>query len=237
MKRETELSRAFVDLAGALVGEGDILDFLYLLSDRTAAVLPVDAAGVLLAGDDGRLQLSAATDETGRLLKLFELHYQDGACIDAFTQRRQVIAEDLAAEVKRWPAFAPAALDAGVVAVCAVPMRMRGHCIGSLAITREHAGPFAGEDVDTAQALADVATVGVLQERRLDEAEARARQLQHALDSRVLIEQTKGALAERLGVNPERAFDLLRRYCRRNGISLREACRQAIHGELTPPVA
>ena len=144
------------------------------------------------------------------------------------------MAERLREHRGRWPMFVPEALDAGFEAVYAFPMRLRDDRIGAINMFRRESGAFGDADVDAGQALADVATIGVLSERRIRSAEQRSERLQYALDSRIVIEQAKGALAERAGLDVGEAFERIRRYARGHRVKLRDVCREVIDGRLDP---
>ena len=230
---EARLGRAFVNLADALVNGYEALDFLYLLCDRCRDVLIADAAGVMLTDEDDILQLSAASPEEPYVLELFEMQSHGGPCNDAVMMGQPVIEHDVKAAIDRWPIFAAKAVEAGVEAVYAFPLHLRDTRVGALNAFRHNSGSFQERDLYAGQALADVATIGVVQDRAIRQAHQRSEQLQIALDSRVLIEQAKGVLAERRAVDLGVAFDMLRRHARNNSVSIREVCRDVIEGDLT----
>jgi transcriptional regulator with GAF, ATPase, and Fis domain len=229
---EARLGKAFVNLADALVNGSEALGFLYLLCDRCREVLIADAAGVMISGGDGSLRLSAASSEHTHVLDLFEVQAREGPCYDAFETGRPIIEQDLEDAIERWPVFAPKALDAGIRAVYAFPLHLRDTRVGALNAFRHHSGSFEERDLHAGQALADVATIGIVQQRVIREAHQRSEQLQVALDSRVLIEQAKGVLAERRAVDIGTAFEMLRRHARNHSLSIREVCRAVIEGEI-----
>lgn len=229
--RERELLDAFVDLADTLVRDYDVAEFLYMLSERCHRVLDVDAVGVLLS-HDGRLHLTAASTEDMAELEVFEVQKDQGPCVDAFRQGTQVFDEDLSAARDRWPQFAPKALGHGHRSVCALPLRLRDERIGALNMFRRKPGPFPERDVRTAQALADVATIGILQERNVRQSTALSGQLQRALDSRVVIEQAKGVVATQQGVSMREAFEAIRRHARSNGRRLAAVSQDIVNGDL-----
>jgi transcriptional regulator with GAF, ATPase, and Fis domain len=232
---DERLVETFVELADTLVDEFDVIDFLHLLVDRSVELLDVDAAGLLLADQHGRLQLIASSNEQVRLLELFQLQNDDGPCLDAFRSGTRVSAADLSA-ADGWPRFAEAAADAGFAAVDALPMRLRKELIGALNLFRVEPGDLDGPALRTAQALVDVATIGLLQERSLRHQEILTEQLQTALNSRVVIEQAKGLVAERLGVDMEEAFAALRAYARRYGLKLSNVASNVIDGRTGTPL-
>jgi hypothetical protein len=226
------LVETFVELADTLIDDFDVIDFMHVLIDRSVELLDIDAAGLLLADQHGRLQVIASSNEHVRLLELFQLQNDEGPCLDAFANGTGVSAPDLATADDRWPRFAPAAVAAGFVAVDALPMRLRDQVIGALNLFRNHAGTLPGTALGTARALADVATIGLLQERAIRRQEVVTEQLQAALHSRVVIEQAKGLIAERLGIDMEAAFVALRGYARSHNQKLSEVAGMVIAGRI-----
>src|SRR6266487_4709085 len=224
------LSETFVELAGTMVAGCDVSDFMHVLTDRSVQLLDVSAAGLLLADPRGELRVVAASSETVRLLELFQLQNDQGPCLDCFRAGRPVSAADLGAEVQRWPRFAAAARQAGFAAVQALPMRLREQVIGALNLFRADAGAFAPGDVRVGQALADVATISLLHERNVRLSDTLNEQLQTALNSRVVIEQAKGKLAERLGLDMDQAFKLLRDSARARNLLLSELAQAFVDG-------
>jgi GAF domain-containing protein len=211
--REAMLAQAFVRLADTLASDFDIVDFLHGLSEDSVEILRAGAAGVMLADGRGGLRLIASSDERMRLLELFELQGAQGPCLDAFSSGRAVQAS--AADSRaRWPVFAPHASDAGFRFMCAVPLRVRTSVIGALNLFRGSDEPFTGAEMEIAQAMAEMAAIGLIQERALRERNLLTEQLQAALSSRVVIEQAKGMLAEYLTMTVDDAFTLLRTYAR-----------------------
>lgn len=227
------LVETFVELADTLIDDFDVIDFLTVLVDRSVELLDIDAAGLLLADQHGRLQVIASSNEHVRLLELFQLQNDEGPCLDAYATGVAVSEGDLTVVDGRWPRFAPAAVAAGFVAVDALPMRLRDQVIGALNLFQRHAGTLAGTALRTAQALVDVATIGLLQERAIRRQEIVTEQLQAALTSRVIIEQAKGLIAERLGVDMDTAFVALRGYARNNNRKLSEVAETVIAGRTT----
>jgi len=224
------LSDTFVELADTMVAEFDVIDFLHLLTDRSVALLGASAAGVVLADPRGELRVAAASSEEAGLLELFQLQNDQGPCLDCFRTGRPVTADDLTGPCQRWPRFAEAAARSGFRTVEALPMRLRDQVIGALNLFRAEPGPIGPADLRIGQALADVATIGLLHERNVRRREAVAEQLQAALNSRVVIEQAKGKLAERLSVDMDRAFNMLRDYARNTNQHLTDVARTLVEG-------
>jgi transcriptional regulator with GAF, ATPase, and Fis domain len=231
------LSETFVELTDTMVAGFDVIDFLHVLTDRSVQLLEVSAAGLLLADPRGELRVVAASSEAARLLELFQLQNDQGPCLDCFRTGRPVAAADLAAAGPRWPRFAPAARQAGFAAVQALPMRLREQVIGALNLFRADPGALAPAGIRVGQALADVATISLLHERGMRHSDILNEQLQTALNSRVIIEQAKGKLAERLGLDMDQAFALLRDRARTSNRRLSDLARAFIDGTdtLTAP--
>lgn len=204
-----QIADVFVELADTLVDDFDIIDFLHVLTERSVALLGVSAAGLLLTDERGTLQVVAASSERTRLLELFQLQTDQGPCVDCFRSGQPVSVTNLP-NAGRWPRFAAAATEVGFAAVHAVPMRLRTETVGALNFFDTEPGAMDESSLRLGQALADVATIGLLQQRAIHRRDALTEQLRAALNSRVLIEQAKGVLAERLRLSVDDAFDLLR---------------------------
>jgi hypothetical protein len=225
---DERLVDTFVELADTLIDDFDVIDFLHLLVDRCVELLDVDAAGLLLANQRGELQVIATSNEQVRLLELFQLQNDEGPCLDAFGGGTVISQPDLGAAGGRWPRFAAAATAAGFAAVDALPMRLRHELIGALNLFRTEPGELAPTALRTAEALVAVATIGLLQERSIRNQEILTEQLQTALNSRVIIEQAKGLVAERYGMDMEGAFAALRGYARSHNLKLSDVARSVI---------
>jgi transcriptional regulator with GAF, ATPase, and Fis domain len=223
--REEQLVDAFVEAADTLVDDFDVIEFLHTVAARCVQLLDVDAAGLMLADQRGELHATAASTENARLLELFELQTDAGPCLDAFRSGDPVVNADLHANQERWPRFAEAAQATGFVSVHALPLRLRATVIGALNLFCSTPGTLSHADVRAGQALADVATIGILAQRSLHQAELLATQLQQALNSRVTIEQAKGVLAERRGITLDGAFEALRAHARNNNLRLSDLAR------------
>lgn len=231
---EGKLARALVELADTVVGEFDIVDLLTRLTDRCLDVLEVAAAGIMLAGPDGELRVVASSSEQMRMLELFELQSQEGPCLDCFRSGRAVINQQLTEADNRWSRFAPEARAAGFGTVHSFPMRLRGAVIGALNLFHNEPGHMRQADVDASQALADIATIAILQLRAAHEAQVLNQQLNTALESRIVIEQAKGIIASREGLDLDASFDRLRTHARNNNIRLTDAAKAITIGELAP---
>lgn len=215
------LAQVFVEVADTLIDEFDIIEFLQLLASRTADLLDDSPVGLLLADQKGRLEFMAASDENTRMLELFQVQNQQGPCLDAYRTGTPVINANLAEATARWPLFAPRAVEAGFRSVHAFPLRLRAERIGAMNVFSANVGGRLGDaDVRVVQALADVASIGLLQERAIKRGELLTEQLQGALNSRIIIEQAKGALAQAQRITTDEAFTLIRAYARSHNLRL-----------------
>jgi GAF domain-containing protein len=234
---EVRLADVFVEMADTLVDDFDVIDFMHALAERCVQLLGVSAAGLLLTDQQGALQVVAASSERTRLLELFQLQTDQGPCVDCFRTGQPVSVTDLPA-AGLWPRFTAAAAEVGYAAVHALPMRLRDEVIGALNLFDTDPGPLAAGTLRIGQALADVATIGLLQQRAIRRRDVLTEQLQTALNSRVLIEQAKGVLAERLQVHLDEAFALLRDSARRTSRRLSDLAQAVVDGtEQLPPAA
>jgi GAF domain-containing protein len=227
------LATTFVELADSLVEDFDVIDLMVLLTERCVELLGANAAGLLLADPQGTLHLMAATSEALETVELFQIQSDEGPCRDCFHLGETVSTLNLADEGARWPSFAPVAADAGFRAAHAFPLRLRGQVLGALNLFRTEPVALSELDVATAQALADVATIAVLQSRAAEDAQVVADQLQDALNTRVSIEQAKGIVAEGLGCTTDEAFRQLRRHASHLSQRLGETSQEVIDGRVT----
>ncbi len=232
--RERALTQAFVGLADTLVSDFDVTDLLQRLVEHCVELLQVDAAGLLLTDQRGSLQLMASSTEASRLLELFQLQSDEGPCLDCFHSGQGVSVPDLEAVSDRWPRFSAAAREQGFAAVHATPLRLRDDVIGAMNLFNSQARALSEDDLNVAQTLADVATIGILQERANAHSEVVVEQLQGALHSRVIIEQAKGLLANAGALEMDEAFSRLRWTARSTQSRLADVARDLVEGRLDP---
>jgi GAF domain-containing protein len=224
------LANAFVELADTLTADYDVTELTQQLIDHSMALLPIDAAGIMLGDTEGKLQLLASSSEETRLLELLQLHADAGPCLLVYRTGEPLFVDDLRAEPERWPAFAMRSVEHGFKAVAALPLRLRDDRIGTLNLFRTTTGPMSTSDIGVAEALAAVAAIGIMHERVLAKTTLVARQLNTALETRVVIEQAKGMLAERGGLDMDDAFALLRKHARNSQRQLSELASRVVDG-------
>lgn len=233
--REHRLIDTFVRLTDTLVDEYDVVDLLQNLVDSVVDIFDASAAGILLANQHQELEVVASTSERSSFVGLLQLDAGEGPCVECFATGRPVSVSDRAEMQRRWPAFAAASVESGYASVHAIPMRLRDTTLGSLNLFRETEGELNPDDALAAQALTDVATISILQQRTLEHAALTQAQLQRALDSRVVIEQAKGFVAFTHSVDTEAAFVLLRQYARAHQERLADVARAVVERRLVLP--
>ncbi len=232
MSREKRLGEVFVELADTLVDDYDVLELLHTLCERSVELLQADAASLILADPRGVLHVMASTTEQAKLLELFVLQADEGPCLDCYSTGEQIVNVDLHEVEERWPRFRAATIAVGYRSTHALPLRLRGQVIGVLNLFCIEQATLSGSDVDLGQALCDIATVGLLQERTVRRGEVLAEQLQSALNSRILLEQAKGVLSERARISLDDAFGLMRAHARRNHLQLTTVANSLIDGTI-----
>ena len=232
--REEWLARTFVELADTLVADFDLIDFMSIVVERCAELLDSAEVGLALAATRGELRVMASSTERMRALELIEFQNDEGPCRDCLLSGEQVLNKSLDDNEARWPRFAPQARDAGFKMVHAIPLRLRADVIGAMNIFSPELRELLPEEVNLTQALADAATIGILQERAVKHGADLAGQLQGALNSRIVIEQAKGIVGERAGIDMERAFFLLRAHARNHNLRLAAVARDVISGAIRP---
>lgn len=230
--REDQLVGTFVTMADSLVDDFDVVDVLQHLVEECIALFDAAAAGILLMSPTQHLEVIVSTNERSEFVGLMQLRVGAGPCVEAVMTGQVVSVGDLDEIADRWPSFAHDARRSGFSSIHAIPMRLRNRTLGSLNLFRDRAGVLNQADAVAAQALADVATISILQQRLAEESSIAQAQLQRALDSRVVIEQAKGFLAQRRRVDMDEAFALMRAHSRDNRLRLASVAADVIHGRL-----
>lgn len=204
----------------------DLDDFLRLLVNRCVRLLEVDGASVLLL-DHG---VTASSESVARI-ELSARCHEEGPSWECCRTGEQVPVPDVAAEAQRWPRYVAEVRLAGLASALTLPLRRRAELVGALTLFRAERGEVAERGGRLARAMADAATIGILSSRALRRQETLSAQLQHALNTRVVIEQAKGVLAERLGLNMPAAFATLRSYARSHNTRVSELALSIVDGK------
>lgn len=226
--REIRIGQVFVQLADTLVSDFDVAELMSQLADACIELLEVDAAGLMLIDASGELQLVASAPDLMHDLEAFELQSEEGPCLDTIRTGKAVINVDVLQARERWPRFTAEALAAGIRSTHALPLRLRGDLIGAMNLFSRAEHHLSDGDVALGQALADVATISLLQQRPTGDQSFLAEQLQVTINTRILIEQAKGLLAERSGLHPADTYPYLRTYARNHGQTLHSVAWQVI---------
>ncbi len=232
VSREIRIGQVFVQLADTMVNDFDVAELMLQLADACLELLQVDAAGLMLVDASGGLRLVASAPDMMHDLEVFELQSDEGPCLDTIRTGKAVTNVDVHQAKERWPRFTAEALAAGIRSTHALPLRLRGDLIGAVNLFSKAEQQLSDGDVALGQALADVATIALLQQRSIRDHSILAEQLQVALNTRILIEQAKGVLAERSGLHPADTLHYLRSYARNSGQPLQSIARQVIEGQI-----
>jgi GAF domain-containing protein len=233
LTRESRLLQTFAELADTLVADYDAVDVLQRLVDTCQEVFDTGAAGILLVGSDGDLEVIASSSEASRIVETLQLGADAGPCIESFRTGAVVSVPDIADVPPDWALFRDGALSQGFASALAVPMRLRDTTIGSLNLLRTAVGELDASDLVAAQALADVATIGILHEQTVRESTELSQQLQTALNRRIVIEQAKGVVAHTHDVGMDAAFNLIRAYARSHQLSVSTVAARLVDMTLT----
>jgi GAF domain-containing protein len=232
VSREIQIAQTFVELADTMVSDFDVAELMLRLADACLELLEVDAAGLMLLDANGALRLVASAPDVMHDLEVFELQSEEGPSLDTIRTGKAVINIDVQRASERWPRFTAAALAAGIRSTHAMPLRLRGDLIGAVNLSSKVEQQLSDGDVALGQALADVATIALLQHRASRDQTILAEQLQVALNTRILVEQAKGILAERTGLHPAETFQHLRTFARTTGQPLQSVAWQVIEGRI-----
>lgn len=223
--------RVLERFAGTLVDRFELDDVMAQLGRDIADILGAAGAGIMLADDEGRLRFCSTSNPVLGALEELQIELDEGPCLLAYRSGTVILAADLRSD-DRFPKFGPRAVEAGMGAVYSFPMRLDSQIIGACNLYSDRPGKFNDEQVEVGEVLADVATSYVINARDIEQKDLLTRQLQHALDSRVLIEQAKGFVTARAGVDPIDAFELIRGYARRNQQQVRMVAYALLRGDL-----
>lgn len=234
--REARLVRVLVNMADTLVSDFDVVDLFYELVVSCTDLLDVSQAGLLLTDGNGELRVVAASSEAAGMVELLELENRGGPGKESYRTGRAVRSGDLAGSTakERWPGFAEAAVGEGYRTATAVPMRHRGQVVGALNLFATEATNLSEEDLTVAQAMADLATIAILQDRSTTGDRTLISQLRLALETRVVIEQAKGIVAHEAELSMDDAFNRIRKHARDNNQRLRDIAAAIVSGDLTP---
>jgi GAF domain-containing protein len=229
---EARIASAFLRASDSLAGGDDMMTRMQVLVEDCTAIFGVEAAGVMLADAQGHLQLFASTSVRLNLVELQQLNVGAGPCLQAFETGAVVPVADIGSSADSWPGFRAGALQQGYRAVHAIPMRVRDTVIGTLSLWSTEPGELPAPAAAIAEALAQVATVGILNERAVRQQTGVAEQLQHALDNRILVEQAKGVLSHTWSLEMDAAYEVMRQYARSRSMPVHALAASILDGSL-----
>lgn len=231
--REDQLLQTVGTLADSLVDDFDVVELLQLLVDESAKIFDASAAGILLVSPEGVLEVLVSTSERSEFVGLMQLRAGEGPCVEAVETGKTVSVTDMRDVSDRWPAFAADAARSGYASLHAIPLRVRSNTIGSLNLFRDRVGELNDKDATAARTLADIATISILQQRLVGESRLAQEQLQRALDTRVVIEQAKGFVAQQHNLSMDAAFNRIRSHARSTQTRLSAVATEITEGRLT----
>jgi GAF domain-containing protein len=239
MVDEAALMSALRLFAMRSVEDYDVGTVLDELGEQARTVLGLQGAGVTLLVREGTSQTKyiTATDPATFAVEAAQDDLEQGACIESISLGHPVTADDITDFADRWPDYTPVVLDAGFRAVAGIPMVAAGRVVGALNAYRAEPGAWSRHDVETASVFASVATAYIANAAAYRDQAALSSQLQRALDSRVLIEQAKGVLAERNGVTLQQAFEAMRAHARAQRVRVEEVATAVLSGGHDLPLA
>lgn len=231
-----DLYGTMVYLADTLVAGFDVLDLADRLVLAATELIGADAAGLMLDDQRGRLRVLLASSEETHLLELLELQTSEGPCLESIRTGQAVAVPSLAEREDEWPQFVAMAREQGITGAYAFPMTLRDTVIGAMNLFCVADRVLSPEEQQLGRVLTSLTTIGIINHRTLREREVLAEQLQGALNSRVVIEQAKGVIAERATVGIGEAFEMLRAAARSTRRPLVDVAREVASGELSPVI-
>ncbi|WP_328936904.1 GAF and ANTAR domain-containing protein [Streptomyces tauricus] len=239
MTNQQRVLEILVEAVDTLTEDFDLIEFLHRLSIRCVELLGIDAVGLMIVDQHDELQLIAASDEKTHLLELFALQHAQGPCVRCYHsgQAQLNISLTSSAATVGFGPFAARARKAGFTVTHALPMKLRNQTIGAVNLFGTRMRRLNDSDIQIGQALADVATIAILQQRTIEQIHTEKAQLQGALSSRVVIEQAKGILAERQSLSLDETFDVMRAYARPRHLRLTELAKQIIDNTFDGDIA
>jgi len=230
--REDRLLEAISALTDTLASDYDVVEVAQVLVESSASLFDIDAAGLLIAGPGGELDVLASTSEASRLIEVLQIDAEAGPCLDCFHTGQPVSVPNISTGSAKWSQFIDRARELNFQSVHAIPLRHRDIVIGTLNLLSTRTGELNEPDLRAARALADLTTLGILQDRTTREHITVQQQLEAALSSRVLIEQAKGFVSNRNRVSVDEAFTLLRNHARSHRARLADTAAQVVAREL-----
>lgn len=228
-----EVVPALSELTASLIDRHDPDTVLRLVTAACTRLLGAAATGVMLSDPRGGIRVVSASDERSRFVELLQTQVDEGPCVDCIKDEVAVTAADLAAE-DRWPAFRPAALDAGYRAVHAIPMRLDRHVVGGLNLLYLEPAALDPSQQRLGQMLADLAVLGLSQETGPARVHRLTERTLTTLNDNVQLAHAVGLVAGTLDVGVDDARNLILDHAREHGSQVRDVARALTNGEIDP---
>jgi hypothetical protein len=192
-------------------------------------IVGVNGAGVMLISGDIPRGSLCTTDEVSHLIEELQYTLGEGPCLDACQQDRVVAEPDLADPVtRRWPAFTPPALQAGVRAIFGFPLRVGTAHLGALNLYRDVPGPLTGDQHADALVVADVAARWVLEAQAGAPPDMVAEELEVGADFHFAVHNAAGIVSVQEGISVTEALIRLRAFAFSSDRLLAEVARDVI---------
>ena len=230
---QSALVRAFIRASDTLTDDYDLESSIANLIEVCLQLTPGAEASVVLADEHGDLSLAGSSSERKRLLEQHQIDRKSGPSIESYESGAANSYDLVRTDSFPWPEFARLARAVGFRITRSIPLRLRDDTIGVLSIADKSAGTRPAVQDALLQALADTTTIGFLNRRTYSASSRLNHQLQTALNTRVLIEQSKGVVAARLGLTVDQAFEMLRSYARSSNRKLIDVASSLLEGTLT----
>jgi GAF domain-containing protein len=220
--------RTLSEFTRVLLTPYDAQSMLDQLANRVTEVLGLLGSGVSLA-DGERLVFEAGVGGPVVELEKIQDETQVGPCVTAFQTAQIVRVDDLGGEAERWPEYCRTAEALGITSVASIPMRLGERTVGAFNLYAGASRAWDEEDMAAAVVMSDMATAYLINASTHRQQVELAEQLEHALESRVIVEQAKGMLAAKHAITPEAAFERLRHHARSRGATVRSVAQAIVH--------
>jgi hypothetical protein len=228
-----ELAVTLIEITRSVTQGAETIEIFTELAEKCVGLLPVSAAGILLRDVSGTLQVIGASSPSAHLLDLFQVQNEEGPCLECTMTGIGVSDIELSA-TGPWPRFSELARAQEFTAVYALPLRSRDVTVGALNLfAREQLSP--GRLV-VAQALADAATLSLLQVDPHIDLQIVIRRIHLAVESRNTLEQAQGMIAQRFKIEAEEALVRLRDVSERTSLTLVEVATAVVQRDPDSPV-
>ncbi|MGH3921370.1 MAG: GAF and ANTAR domain-containing protein [Pseudonocardiaceae bacterium] len=222
-----DLWQSLADLSGLLLTDESLETTLRRVADLAVRTIgSCDAVGMTLF-EDGTPTTRAATGGLVYEVDHYQYDIDEGPCLQAVRDQRPYEVQVMADE-GRWPRFCEHAAQRSIHSSLSLPLTVRGQTMGALNLYSRTSVAFTDPDRETASLFAGQAAVALSNAQTYAASIRLATQLGDALSSRAVIDQAKGILMEREGVDAETAYRMLVTVSQRSHVKLHEVARQLV---------